>query len=418
MSDRSDVLIIGGGVVGLCCAYFLRQAGASVRVVTRERVGEGASSINAGMIVPSHFVPLASPDILAKGLKWLLQPESPFYITPIARPELVLWLNRFRLHCNAKHLDYAMPILKNLTYKGLAWLRQIILPESLDCDWQERGLLMLYRTEHGRKEAERLVALADQVGVEARFVAAEHLDSVDAHLQSRATCGVYFPRDAQVQPGAFVVALYRRLQELGVEFYEHTEVHSLVVQDTRVEHVETDQGDFSADHVVVAAGAWSSRLLRPIGVRVLMQPGKGYSLTYPRMKAPFSVPIILDEDRVAITPFRDGLRIGGAMEINGFRPRVNERRMRTMLRAAARTFPALSVLRLEEARPGVGFRPLTPDGLPVIEKNARYANLYIATGHGMLGMTLAAITGKLISELVTGTPTTVDVQPFRSERLR
>ncbi len=418
MSDRSDVLIIGGGVVGLCCAYFLRQAGASVRVVTRDRVGAGASSINAGMIVPSHFVPLASPGILAKGLKWLLRPGSPFTIFPIARPELVLWLNRFRLSCNAKHLDYAMPILKNLTYKGLVWLRQIILQESLDCDWQERGLLMLYRTEHGRKEAERLVALADQVGVEARFLTEEHLDSVDAHLGCRASYGVYFPRDAHLQPEAFVAALSRRLQDLGVEFFEHTEVRSLGVQNARVERVETGRGDFSADHVVVAAGAWSSRLLRPIGVRLLLQPGKGYSLTYPQVKAPFSVPIILDEDRVAITPFRDGLRIGGTMEINGFRPRLNERRMRAMLKAVARNFPALSALRPEQARPGVGFRPLTPDGLPVIERNARYSNLYLATGHGMLGLTLAAITGKLISELVAGTATTVEVQPFRSERFR
>ncbi|MDQ7053477.1 MAG: FAD-dependent oxidoreductase [candidate division KSB1 bacterium] len=362
-------------------------------------------------------MPLASPGMLSRGLEWLLKPESPFYISPIPRPELVLWLNEFRLYCNMKHLRYAIPILKNLTSLGKIWLRNMIQEEALDCDWRERGLLMLYRSDHGQKEAERLVALAEQAGVEARFLAAAQLDTVDAHLQCNAICGVFFPEDAQVQPEAFIGALQLRLRERGVEFWEQTEVHlaggSGYARGTR----QNRPGRlFTADHVVVAAGAWSGRLLRPIGVRVLLQPGKGYSLTYPQMKAPFSVPVILDEDRVAITPFRDGLRIGGMMEINSFRPWPNERRMQMMLRAAARSFPALSALRLKQARPGVGFRPLTPDGLPVIERNPRYTNLYLATGHGMLGMTLAAITGKLISELVKGEPTTVDMRPFGCER--
>ncbi len=418
MSDKTDVLIIGGGVIGLCCAYFLRRSGASVRVVTRDRIGEGASSINAGMIVPSHFVPLAAPGILAKGLKWLLRPASPFFIFPGARPDLMRWLVKFQSYCTEAHLDEAMPVLKSLTYKGRVWLRQMILQESLQCDFQERGLLMLYRTEHGRKEAERLVVLAEQVGVEARFLPATWLDSVDANLQCQAICGVYFPRDAHLQPEAFIRSLHRRLDQLGVRFDEHREVLSLKTRGVRIDRAMTADGEFAADHVVVAAGAWSARLLRTIGVRLLLQPGKGYSLTFGNRPVPFTVPVILDEDRVAITPFRNGVRIGGAMEIAGFRSQAKARRMQALLKAARRGFPALSELRMEQARSGVGFRPLTPDGLPILERHARFENLYIATGHGMLGLTLAAITGKLISELVAGEATTVDVRPFRSDRFQ
>ncbi len=415
MSNNSDLLIIGAGAVGLCCAYYLVEAGCQVTVLEKGAVGAGCSSGNAGMIVPSHVIPLASPGMVAKGLKSLFHPASPFYIQPRPSLALLTWLWRFYRASTLRHVQRAMPLLRDLHLASLAEFER--LAERLDNSFgfQKRGLLLLYRSAAGEAECRELAEAAHRVGLAAEMLSREEIARRDPNLETRAD-GVYFCGDAHLEPMAFLDALGAHLRGQGVRLLTDTEVLGLVARNGRVERVQTSSGTFAAREVVLAGGAWSPGLVRGLGVRLPLQPGKGYSVTFSPERSLFQMPLICTEARVAVTPFAERVRVAGTLELSGLDRSVNLRRVQAMLQAVPEYLACLPVPRVSPAEVWTGFRPCTPDGLPYVGRFERYRNLIAATGHAMLGLSLAPVTGKLVADIILGRRSEIDMGLLSPQR--
>jgi D-amino-acid dehydrogenase len=409
----SRVAVVGGGVVGLLSAWHLARRGHEVSIVERSGPGrDGCSYGNAGMIVPSHFVPLAAPGMIRLGLRWLGNPESPFAITPAMSWDLLAWLWRFRGHCNRRHVDRASPVLRdlNLASRGLYERLDAELPGGIGLE--RRGLVMLCRTEAGLAEEAHGAAVAARLGVPAEVLSAEGVARTEPALAAAVVGGVLYPLDCHLSPAALMANLQADLERAGASFHWGTDVTGFAKEGPRIRGVRTDRGEIAADEVVLCAGVWSPSLARDLGLRIPVQPGKGYSLTLERPARLPRLCAILVEDRVAITPIGAALRFGGTMEIGGRpdatgpdgRPRIAPRRIAGIVKSVVRALPAFKPEDFAGITPWVGLRPCTPDGLPCLGRPRRYDNLVVNTGHAMMGISLAAVSGRMAAELLDREP--------------
>ena len=415
--SRSDVVIIGAGAVGLASAHYLRAQGRSVTVLERgEEVGAGSSLHNAGLAVPSHIVPLASPGLIAQGMKWMLNPESPFYIKPRLDADLFRWFLLFRKHATAAHVQRTAPLLRDLLLASVALYRKFAAMDDMRFEFQEQGLLMLYDTEKGRVAETALAARATALGLEARVLSNDEVNALDPALQSKAQGGVYFPQDTHLTPALFVHALAARLRRDGVSIVTGVRDLSYVVRNGRVAAVRTADAEYEATDVVMASGAWAPALMRPLGVKLLIQAGKGYSVTIPNPPRQLRMPLILNETKVAVTPMGNTLRLAGTLEFAGLDLTVNERRVRAIMRALPRYLADYDLSTVDISGAWAGLRPCTPDGLPYLGRSRAMPNVIVAAGHAMIGMSLAPITGQLVAELVAGATTSLDVRALAVER--
>ncbi len=415
MADKADVLVIGGGVVGLCAAYFLRRAGRDVTVLTRDPVGAGASAGNAGMIVPSHVVPLAAPGVIAQGLRWLAHPESPFHIKPRADAALARWLFTFRRHCTEAHVARAAPILRDLSLASVALFEEM-QNDLGDFGFEQTGLLMLYHTEKGRKENLRAAALAEDAGLAVERLDADAVRALEPGLRTPVGGAVLYRQDGRVAPDRFLHRLAEALRARGVALREGVAVTGFERRGDRLTGARTTAGFVEAESVVIAAGAWSGRLAKAAGVRLPVQPAKGYSLTLPAPHGGPRLPMILTDEKTTVTPMRGRIRFAGTLALAGFDPSVDARRAAPIRRLARRYVPDASEDDLDRAGVWSGFRPCSPDGLPLLGRSPRHANLFFATGHGMMGVTLAPVTGQLLAELLAGSVPSLPLAPLAPER--
>jgi D-amino-acid dehydrogenase len=406
-NDNDEVLIIGGGVIGVCCAYYLAAAGRRVTLVEEHDVCSGCSSGNAGLIVPSHCIPLASAGIPAKALQWMFDRNAPFYVKPRLDWELAVWLYRFVRNCRTSVMREAIPVIRDLTRASLHLFRELALIDSFEFGFEQKGLLFLFDTSAGLKDGREEAHLLREFGIGSEELDIPRCRETGPAIKPSISGGVYFPDDGQLIPADFVRGLARKAESMGVAIHTSTAVHSFQVSGGRISAVLTTAGEFRPSEVVVASGAWSSILFRELGVKLPLQAGKGYSLTASDARAVnLQTPLILHEARVAVTPMGKGIRFGGTLELSGLDTSINERRSRNVLTSAARYLSGIETLQPSE--PWAGLRPCTPDGLPVIGRTKELNNLIIATGHAMLGITLGPITGKLVSELICGTQPTFD----------
>jgi len=406
-------LVVGAGVVGLNAAVELRRRGFDVTVLDRDPAGHAATSHgNAGIVVPSHFVPLAAPGVVTQALRWMLDPMSPFYVRPRASLELARWGWRFLRSANAAHVARAAPLLLALNLASRRRYEALVAELGVDVGFTARGLLMLCHTERGLEEEAHTAAAAREMGLDARVLGAAEVRVLEPGIELDVVGAVHVLDDAHLDPGATMRALRARLEHDGVRFRTGAEVTA--VRDRRGA-VEVDargpEGTWveRGDALVLAGGSWSSALARQLGLRLPLQPGKGYALTIERPSQRLRTAAILVEARVAATPLGDRLRIGGTMEIAGFDPRLTPSRIEGIKRAARRTFPRLSRAELDGAAPWMGFRPVSPDGLPYLGRAPRHPNVVVATGHAMMGFSLGPISGQLVAELVAGEPPSVDL---------
>jgi D-amino-acid dehydrogenase len=411
MNDSYDVVIAGGGVVGLCSAYYLQKAGVSVLIVDRGRYSEAASTGNAGMIVPSHIVPLSAPGVIAKGLKWLMNPESPLYIKPSANPKFMKWLWLFQKHCTAEHVARSIPILRDLSLMSRELFSDVCaLPGFEDVGLAHDGLLMLHRSDYAKKDNLELADLAEEAGLEISRLSAQETMDLEPALKSELTGSVFFKQDASIHPERFMRALEAHLRAAGVHFLD-AEVKSFERSGDAVQAVGTTKGRFASKHVVLAAGSWSPFLASKLGSALAVQPAKGYSITVPISEPSLKIPCILTDEKVTITPMPGCLRFGGTLALQGYDSSVDERRA-SPIRRLAETYCE----GVDKVPTWAGFRPASPDGLPFIGALPSAPNVFAATGHGMMGVTLGPVTGKLISELIQGGSPSLDVVPFASDR--
>jgi D-amino-acid dehydrogenase len=402
MSKAADVIVIGGGVIGLCSAYYLRRAGASVTVLEMEDVGNGSSLKNAGYVSPSHFVPLAAPGVFAQGLRWMLRPTSPLYIEPRLDLGFLAWVVRFARSCNPTVADRAVPVLRDLLFESQRLYEDMFQTDVPECDYVQKGLTVVYRTAKGRRAVEHEAAIATRIGVDTKLLDHSGLQAMDPAMEFLADGGLYFPCDGHLVPQKLMGSLASAVTAAGVDIRRNCRFERWAPEDSRIKAVHTNDGPLSAQEYVLAAGAWSPSLVRPLGLRMLLQAGKGYSITYTDPPAMPRHPYILQEARVAITPFPGAVRLAGTMEITRVNTAINRRRVEAILDAAPRYFANYPRPRAEEGDVWGGMRPVTPDGMAYVGRYRSIPNLIVATGHAMLGISLAPVTGKIVAEIVSG----------------
>ena len=415
MSKR--VLIIGSGVIGLSTAYYSARRGFQVTVLERNAANRNScSSGNAGMIVPSHFVPLAAPGMVALGLKWMWNPASPFYIKPRLDGDLFSWGLKFWRAATPQHVERSAPLLRDLSFASRECFEALAALPGVDFGLVKRGLLMLCKTQHGLDEEAKFAARANALGVPAQVLDANQTAALDPGARMDIAGSVLFPKDCHLVPDRFLATLETECKKIGVEFIFDSPVTGLKRDGSRIAAVSTVQGQHEADEVVLCGGVWSNGFTRELGLRLPMQAGKGYTLTLPKPRQLPQLCAILSEARCAVTPMGGALRVGGTMELAGLNEDINPVRVRGIVDSFCRYYPEFTPADFDGIQPWRGLRPCSPDGLPYIGRTARFANLAIATGHAMMGLSLGPITGKLVAEILSGEKPSQDISLLAPDR--
>jgi D-amino-acid dehydrogenase len=418
MRQPKSVIICGGGVLGLSSAYYLARDGWHVTVV--ERNAEGADSCahgSAGYISPSHVEPISAPGMVWKGLKWMMSSRSPFYIKPRLDSDLIRWGWLFARHCTEAHRRRSAPVLRDLCLGSRELFVELADITGDAFELKQEGLLNLCQMQETLdKYTHGLAALCNEVGVEARVLNAPETAALEPGAKLKVAGAIYFPIDAHISPRLFVPALTALLKDMGVKFSWNTSVYGWRAEGGRIGGVSTTGGDLVADEYVLTGGSWSPAMIDGLGIRLPMQAGKGYSLTMDRPRLRLKKSMILTERRVAVTPMGEKLRFGGTMEIAGHSDRVRPERVEQIIAGAKAFMPELTDADFEGIKPWFGYRPVSPDGMPYIGRLGRYANLSTASGHAMLGLTLAPISGSLIAEVLGGRKPSVDLSLLNPNR--
>jgi D-amino-acid dehydrogenase len=418
MRQSKSVIICGGGVLGLSCAYYLAREGWRVTVV--ERNAEGADSCahgSAGYVSPSHVEPISAPGMVWKGLKWMMSARSPFYIKPRLDSDLIRWGWLFARHCNEEHRRRSAPVLRDLCLGGRKLFVEWADITGDAFQLKQEGLMNLCQSQETLdKYTTGLAALCNEVGIEARVINGQQAQALEPGIKMKVAGAIYFPIDAHVSPRLLVPALTGLLKDMGVKFHWNTSVYGWRSEAGRVAAVSTTAGDLIADEFVLTGGSWSPSMVQGLGIKLPMQAGKGYSLTMDRPRFQLRKSMILTERRVAVTPMGDKLRFGGTMEIAGHSDRIRPERVEQIKAGARAFFPEITEADFVGIKPWFGYRPVSPDGMPYIGRLGRYANLSTASGHAMLGLTLAPISGLLISEVLSGKKPSVDLSLLNPNR--
>ena len=417
MTRGRHVVVCGAGIIGLATAYYLLERGHRVTIVERGGPEHDCCSLgNAGFISPSHFLPLAAPGVVVKALRWMGDPESPFYVHPRLDPGLMTWGFQFWRASNRTRAHRAGPLLRDLNLASRSLYEDLARRTDNEFGLQCRGLLVLVRSEQGLEEEAALASRSRELGMPSQVLGAEEIAALEPGVTLDVLGGVLYSLDAHLVPQRLVATLTRLVTERGGVFLWNAEVSGWRRRGDALEAAVTGNGDIEGDEFVLAAGAWTPILARKLGLGIPMQPGKGYSVT---LGAPLELPqhsLILQEARVAITPMGSSLRVGGTMELAGYDLRINPPRIRGMTRSLSRYLPAFRPEDFASCRPWCGLRPCTPDGLPYVGRTRRWQNLIVAAGHAMMGISMGPITGKLVAEIVSGQAPTVELAALRPDR--
>ena len=416
-SER-HVVVIGGGLIGFSAAYQLLKRGLRVTVI--ERGTEAAASCstgNAGMVVPSHFVPLAAPGMIWKGIRWMFDPESPFAIRPRPSWELISWGWKFYRASSPARVKRAMPVLRDMALRSRAMFTELAETEGFGFGLEKKGLLMLCKTREALGHEAEIVATANSLGVEAELLDAEGVRAKDPAIQMDVIGGVYFAQDCHLDPARFLGDLRAQVQRLGGAIRWGAEVEGFRQSGAKVEAAILKNGEeIFGEEFVLCGGSWSPTVGKKLGINLPMQAGKGYSVTHPNPPALPSVCSLLNEARVAVTPMGGKLRIGGTMEIVGLDESVNRRRLNGILKSIGGYFPELAETDFSGLEVWKGLRPCSPDGMPYIGRAGGRENVVVATGHSMLGLSLAPVSGEMVADLITGAAMKYDMALLDPDR--
>jgi D-amino-acid dehydrogenase len=409
------VLVIGGGVIGATCAYYLSNSGWQVTLIDQGEFGKGCSHANCGLVCPSHVLPLACPGAVGRSLKALFQRHGPLSIKPRFDLGLWSWLWRFAGRCNHNDMLASGRAIEALLNSSRSLYDELFRAESLDAEWEARGVLFVFLKRAAMEEyAHTDQIMRDAFGRGAKRYDGAALAELEPALKPGLAGGWHYECDAHLRPDKLMSSWRRVLTRRGVTIHEQCPFHGFLGRSGRAEAADTSLGKLEADAFVVATGAWTGRLKLDVGCRIPILPGKGYSMTMPRPGRCPAVPLIFDEHRVVATPFESGYRLGSIMEFAGYDETLDPRWFE-FLSGAARHY-----LREPSAEPVVerwyGWRPMTFDGIPIIDRSPALANVVIAAGHNMLGLSMAPATGKLVAELLGEARPSIDPRPYTATR--
>lgn len=413
-----DVVVVGAGVIGLASALALLEAGRGVRVIDAGHIGGGASHGNCGTITPSHAPPLAAPGMVSVALRWMLTPDAPLYIKPRVDPGLWRWLLGFAARCNANDWRRSALAKAALLNDSRARLTQWVRDYGLECEFAEAGLDYVFRDPRAFAAEQHEITLLREFGVPVESIDGRQYESMEPALKPGVAGAVRFDGDAVLRPDRYVDELARLVRERGGEIVEQCAVEAIESSREGVS-LKTSQGTLHAREVVLAIGAWSPKLAQALGfpaLRRAIQPGKGYSITYSAPSLVPRRPLMLRERSVCVTAWGSGFRLGSTMEFSGYDETLNERRLAALERGAAEYLRRPTGPELREK--WFGWRPMSIDDVPLIGRVPGRDGLWIATGHGMMGVSMSASTGQLVADLMTGRAPAVDPAPYRPERFR
>jgi D-amino-acid dehydrogenase len=414
--EKKQILVIGGGIVGLSSAYYLSKSGHSVTVLDKGDINKGASFVNAGYLTPSHIIPLASPGMVAKGLKMMFNSASPFYIKPRWDGEFLKWAWYFYRSCTPNHVKKAIPAIKDINLLSRELYEEIHRSKDLGTFHLDRkGLLMLYQTEASLEHEKSVASKASQLGLEVGYLNKAQLDAMEPDMDINAMGAIHYECDGHMTPTEFMPKMCTYLQKKGVKIITQETVLNIKTKGNKILEVLTEKNSYLPDEVVFAAGAWSASLALSIGIKLSLQGGKGYRIDVKRPTG-IRMPAILMEANMAVTPMNGFTRFAGTMEFSGNNDIVRKERVLALVKGAKKYYPELEITDQEINEARTGLRPVSPDGLPYIGRSKKYGNLLFATGHAMMGWSLGPATGKLITELVDGVETSIPVDAFHPDR--
>ena len=399
LPKKTEVLIIGGGVIGVCAAYYLAKNGRSVTLIEKGEIGAAASHGNAGWVaVGEHSLPMATKGVLTQGLRWLFDASSPFYIKPRLDWELIRWLYQFQKATTQSQSDRSTALLVDINLKSLELFKQIFTEEKIESHFSHSGLLHLYVNEGSFQKGVKKATYLKRLGVESQILEGTAVQEKEPVVRDEIRFGIYYPSPASMLPGAFVTQLAEIAASKGATICTKCELLDFEKSGGRITAVSTTKGRIEADEVVLAAGAWSVPLAKKLGVTILMQPAKGYSITVKKTAACPSIPLALDDHKIAATPMGDYFRYSSTLELAGFDDGVNGRRLQATREGIKSYLNQMD--ELEELEIWRGYRPTSPDSLPLIGRSQKIKNLIVATGHGMLGITHGPFSGDLVCQLI------------------
>lgn len=408
----AKVLIIGGGIMGLSSAYYLQKKGYEVTVLDKGDISDNCSFGNAGMIVPSHFVPLAAPGMISQGIRWMFNSKSPFYVRPSLNVNLISWGLKFMKHATNKHVEAAAEPLRDLSLLSKKLYEDLAKEQDFDFELTNNGILAFYKTEKAGEEEAHLAKKAIELGLDMVILSAEECRALQPKLNLDVLGAVHYRCDAHLYPTKLMNALLSHLEKNNVKIIRNKEVDKIESSGSRITKVFTGDTSWEADQYVIATGSWSPAIAKMVNLNISLMPGKGYSFMEKEPENRLTIPALLCEARVAITPMNGSIRYGGTMELDKINSRVNMTRVKGIVESVPKYFPDLHPQLPEEKNVWYGFRPSSPDGLPYIGRSAEKENLIIATGHGMMGLSLGPATGLLVSQIVAEQRTELKMEPY------
>lgn len=409
------VVIIGGGVIGLCSAYYLVKEGHEVVIVDQSSMDHGASYVNAGYLTPSHFMPLAAPGVMKQGLKWMFNSASPLYIKPRLNRSFLSWAWAFNKSCTEQNVSQSIKVIKDFNLWSTELFSEIKTAEGFTFQLENKGLLMLCQTEKMLEEELHLAKIAKDEGLEVNLLSPSEIQAMEPKANIDAIGAIHYRCDWHTTPHEFMKEMQDWLLAHGVTFHKNERVEDLQMVQGEIKSITTQNKTFTADEFVLAAGSWSHILSKKLGIRIPLEAGKGYRINVDQNTG-ITIPAVLAEAKIAVTPMNGFTRFAGTMEFSGVNHKMNPLRVNAIASAAENYYSGIKVSEDEKTMAACGLRPVSPDGRPYIGKSLKCKNLTIAAGHAMMGWSLGPATGQLVNEIISEKKISMTLDAFHPDR--
>ncbi|MDF2849429.1 NAD(P)/FAD-dependent oxidoreductase [Sphingobacterium multivorum] len=415
-NNRGTVVVIGAGIAGLASAYYLVRDGWDVKILEKNTLDNNCSYGNAGMIVPSHFTPLAAPGIVAQGIKWMFNSKSPFYVRPSLNPRLINWGLKFLKHANRTHVEQHASAIRDLNLYSSRLYDELAQEDNFDFELKQNGILMMYKSKEMQHEEIELAHRAQDLGLDVDILEGNTVQELEPNLKLDVLGAILYRCDGKLYPPKLMQQLIQYLKAAGVAFFEETEVHKFITTGNRVKEAISNKGSFQADAFVLTGGAYLPQLTSKLHLNTPLMPGKGYSFMYqPQGEQTLNHAALLLEARVAVTPMNGQIRFSGTMELGPANDRIYENRVRGIVESIPKYYPELKVDYPSE-KIWYGYRPCSPDGLPYLGRLKKFDNAIVAGGGGMMGLSLGPAYGKVVADLLAGQKIESEIAGFRPDR--